>query len=220
MYSDNGILSCDDQGTFGFSKMLDCLLTSSMDQSIKNKVSLEWVQNHSVLIIAKLRGYQYNLAKNFETDMLTPETLMEQLRYRADLEFIDGKRSILFRISEGDLSPNQPMILYLSSHIPLRLSDGWYQANITGDHLIEKRLLKTKIGQKVLICGASLGKDAKNGHPLECPQVLSISANSTRRVKWDTKLGYFYSKIPPTPLSCLDDAGGLVYRLGSDRRKF
>ena len=82
----------------------------------------------------------------------------------------------------------------------------------TGDVLIEKRLLKLPIGSKILICGAQLSKDAKPGSPLENGSQLVISANSTRRVKWSVKMGFFNQDIPPVPLSSTDSNGGMIYK--------
>ena len=186
--------------------------TSNISKDIKEKLTSHWVDNHVGLIIQKLKGYEYNFKSNFRSDVCTPDVLLDQLRYRLDLEFIDGKRSILYRICEQDIPPSRPMVLYVSSHHPLCLSDGWYEMKAGGDVLVEKRLLKLKLGSKILTCGAQLSKEAKPGHPLDDGSQLVVSANSTRRVKWYTKLGYFNRTIPAVPLSCTDITGGMIYK--------
>ena len=121
--ADNGLLSCTEDGTFTTDHILKCLMTSNISNPIKSKLNREWIENHTSLILHKLKGYEYNLKCNFRSEVYTPEVLLEQLRYRLDVEYIDGKRSILQRISEHDILPTQPMVLYVSSHSPLRLSD-------------------------------------------------------------------------------------------------
>ena len=94
-----------------------------------------------------------------------------------------------------------------------RLSDGWYEIKCDGDALIKQRLEKLPIGSKILICGATLAKDAQAAHPLENISEIHISANSTKRVKWHTKLGPFYKNVPPSSLSSISTSGRSIYKL-------
>ena len=125
--SDGGTFLCDPQGNFLADDMLANLMTSNLSESIKHKVSFEWVQNHAKLVLMKLIGYKNHFSRNFRSEVLTPENLMEQLRLRLDREFIDGSRTVLRRVSEQDIPATCPMLLFISDVNPLRLSDGWYQ---------------------------------------------------------------------------------------------
>ena len=126
--SDGGVFVCDPQGNFLTDHMLSNLMTSNISDSVKRQLTFDWVRNHARLILLKLIGYKNHFSRNFRSEVLTPENLMEQLRYRLDREFIDGSRTILRRVSEHDVPPSAPMLLFVSEHNPLRLSDGWYQA--------------------------------------------------------------------------------------------
>ena len=98
-------------------------------------------------------------------------------------------------------------------NLTCRLSDGWYEIKCTGDSLIEKRLQKLKIGSKILVCGATLAKDVQAAHPLESISEINICANSTKRVKWHTKLGPFFKNVPPSSLASVSSAGKTIFKL-------
>jgi hypothetical protein len=189
------------------------LLSSSINSLFHPKLTVKWVENHIKLVKQKLAGYHNYLDHQLFGLTFDPDELLFQLRFRADLEFIDGKRSLIVKISEQDVAPTMPAVLYISSKQPLRLSDGWYEINCTGDSLIEKRLETLSIGSKILVCGATLSKSVQAAHPLESISEINISANSTKRVKWHTKLGPFYKNIPPSTLTSVSSAGKNIFKL-------
>ena len=210
---DGGIYSCAADGTFGTKHIRRTLLSSSINSSFHPKLTVKWVENHVKLVKQKLAGYHNYLDHQLFGLIFDPDELLLQLRLRADVEFIDGKRSLIVKISEQDVAPTMPAVLYISSKQPLRLSDGWYEINCTGDSLIEKRLENLSIGSKVLVCGATLSKSVQAAHPLESISEINISANSTKRVKWHTKLGIFFKNVPPSTLSSVSSAGKNIFKL-------
>ncbi|CBY22827.1 unnamed protein product [Oikopleura dioica] len=184
-----------------------------MNRKKYHQEKVKWVENHVKLVKQKLAGYHNYLDHQLFGLIFDPDELLLQLRLRADVEFIDGKRSLIVKISEQDVAPTMPAVLYISSKQPLRLSDGWYEINCTGDSLMEKRLENLSIGSKVLVCGATLSKSVQAAHPLESISEINISANSTKRVKWHTKLGIFFKNVPPSTLSSVSSAGKNIFKL-------
>ncbi|CAG5076423.1 Oidioi.mRNA.OKI2018_I69.PAR.g8457.t1.cds [Oikopleura dioica] len=211
--SDDGTFSCAADGTFGSRHIQRTLHSSTINRSLHSKLSINWVENHAKLVKQKLAGYNNYLDHELREKVFTPDALVDQLRLRADLEFIDGKRSLIVKISEHEVSPAMPAVLYISSKEPLRLSDGWYEIKCDGDALIKQRLEKLPIGSKILICGATLARDAQASHPLKNISEIQITANSTKRVKWHTKLGPFFKSVPPSTLSSISSSGGSIYKL-------
>ncbi|XP_074621370.1 uncharacterized protein LOC141879914 isoform X2 [Acropora palmata] len=97
----------------------------------------------------------------------------------------------------------------------IELTDGWY--SIRG--LLDKpltRLLKDKrlvVGQKLCIYGAELVGSDQAVSPLEAPSslMLRLHANSTRRARWDAKLGFHRrTRAFPLPLATLFGDGGFT----------
>ena len=64
----------------------------------------------------------------------------------------------------------------------------------------------------MLISSAELSRDAQAAHPLESQATLTISANSTRRVKWHAKLGLFTGYIPSLSLAAAHALGGNIFK--------
>ncbi|KAG9329628.1 hypothetical protein JZ751_003418 [Albula glossodonta] len=95
------------------------------------------------------------------------------------------------------------------------VTDGWYAIKAVLDAPLTAMLLKGRIpiGVKLVTHGAELVGPQDACSPLEAPDslMLKISANSTRRARWDTRLG-FHSDPRPfwLPISSLHSNGGLV----------
>ena len=95
------------------------------------------------------------------------------------------------------------------------LSDGWYDLLCVLDRPL-KHMLKTgrlQVGTKLMIHGAELCGLSSPCHPLKAPLSchLKISANSTRRARWDAKLGYQRNPVPfLVSLTSLYPDGGSV----------
>ena len=97
----------------------------------------------------------------------------------------------------------------------VELSDGWYSLPCELDPPLSHMLKSGKItvGTKLMIYGAELVGLPSPCHPLDVPDAcrLKIFANSTRRARWFTRLGYQPSPRPfPVPLESLFAEGGRV----------
>ncbi|KAI1893590.1 hypothetical protein AGOR_G00125290 [Albula goreensis] len=95
------------------------------------------------------------------------------------------------------------------------VTDGWYAIKAVLDAPLTAMLLKGRIpiGGKLVAHGAELVGPQDACSPLEAPDslMLKISANSTRRARWDTRLGFHSDPRPfRLPLSSLHKSGGLV----------
>ena len=196
---DGCILVCNENGHFTHESIQLSLLSSNIDSTLHSKISLAWISNHCQLITQKLVGYTARL--NGNEGLLNPETLLAQLRYRADLEFIEGKRSILYRIAEGDMVPSIPMVLFISA--PGTLSDGWYEIKFKVDSKSNSVLMKRlKVGSKLLVCNLEQPKGTKSeaGHPLDNHTEYVLNPNSVKLARWDLKLGQWNEeRLGPVP---------------------
>ncbi|MEQ2282424.1 hypothetical protein AMECASPLE_000570 [Ameca splendens] len=97
----------------------------------------------------------------------------------------------------------------------LQLTDGWYAIKAQLDEPLTAMLHKGRlaVGGKLIIHGAQLVGSQDACSPLEAPDslMLKICANSTRRARWDTKLGFHRDPRPfLLPISCLYSNGGPV----------
>uniref|UniRef100_A0AAV2LBL0 Tower domain-containing protein n=1 Tax=Knipowitschia caucasica TaxID=637954 RepID=A0AAV2LBL0_KNICA len=95
------------------------------------------------------------------------------------------------------------------------LTDGWYSIKCQLDVPLTSMLQRGHIteGVKLMVHGAQLIGSEEACGPLEAPDCLSlkICANSTRRARWDTRLGYYRDPRPfVLPLSSLFSTGGAV----------
>ena len=109
-------------------------------------------------------------------------------------------------VTKIDVGLDQPSV---------ELSDGWYDLPCVLDRPLRHMLKagRIKVGMKLIVCGAELVGLPSPCHPLDVPPscCLKISANSTRRARWDAKLGY--QRVPLPFLVRLDSLfvdGGLV----------
>ncbi|XP_054884160.1 breast cancer type 2 susceptibility protein [Poeciliopsis prolifica] len=97
----------------------------------------------------------------------------------------------------------------------VRLTDGWYAIKAQLDEPLTAMLHKGRlaVGGKLVIHGAQLIGSQDGCSPLEAPDslMLKICANSTRRARWDAKLGYYTDPRPfLLPVSCLYSNGGPI----------
>lgn len=107
----------------------------------------------------------------------------------------------------------------------LVLTDGWYEIKATLDPLLLQQLRCGKIhpGLKLRIFGASLAPNSAAVSPLdiihnrqkEGEPLLKLSYNSTRRAKWNAKLGFQRSKIFSIPIHQVSSSGGQIPRLSA-----
>ncbi|XP_057378960.1 uncharacterized protein LOC130701035 [Daphnia carinata] len=205
IFSDENTIGCEEiEASF--------LASENVDPTL---ISCEWIRNHYRWIVWKLASMELRMPSLFARKALTLSNVLEQLKYRYDKEIDHCQRSALRRIIEQDDTAAKTMILCVAeiqSSTVLELTDGWYSIEAHCDSAMQQLIEKNKIfvGVKLVISGAELVSPGPSA-PLEkgSDTYLKISANSTRRARWDSKLG-FYSKPLPFPIalaSILPDGG-------------
>ncbi|KAH9373611.1 hypothetical protein HPB48_014792 [Haemaphysalis longicornis] len=188
-------------------------------------VSESWLDNHYRWVVWKLASMELHCPQVFGGRSLTPDQVMLQLKYRYDIEIDHSSRSALRKIYERDDIPSKSLVLCVSAvmvkeggAMQVELTDGWYGIRAELDEPLSELVSTGRIfvGLKILTSGAELVGSSEACPPLEAPPdaALKLSYNSTRRARWDTRLGYF---VVPRPfrvsLSSLHPKGGLVGRV-------
>nr|XP_037277025.1 LOW QUALITY PROTEIN: breast cancer type 2 susceptibility protein homolog [Rhipicephalus microplus] len=184
-----------------------------------------WLENHYRWIVWKLASMELHCPQVFGGRSLTPDQVMLQLKYRYDIEIDNSCRSALRKIYERDDVPSKTLVLCVSAlehkgdgAVQLELTDGWYSIRAELDEPL-LRLASTGrlfVGLKLLTSGAELVGSAEACTPLEASSdaALKLSYNSTRRARWDARLGYYAQPKPfPVSLASLHPKGGLVGRV-------
>ncbi|ORY33242.1 nucleic acid-binding protein [Rhizoclosmatium globosum] len=142
------------------------------------------------------------------------DVIVEQMMYRYQREYKDGKRSCLHLICEGDRTADPLIVLCIAdvyvagqsvlengidlrsieeSPVMVRVTDGWYSLKAHLDPTLSRAVLRgsLKIGQKIMIFGAqTVGEGQRPPLEIEDRLFMSLSSNGTRPAKWDAKLGY------------------------------
>ncbi|NXC97800.1 BRCA2 protein, partial [Certhia familiaris] len=233
--ADGGWLIPTDEGKAGKKEFYRALCdTPGVDP---NLITEAWVYNHYRWIVWKLAAMEVSFPHEFANRCLTPEVVLLQLKYRYDLEVDKSKRSAIRKIMERDDGAGKTLVLCISKIISLNtvvspnssnknmeskkaaalieVTDGWYGIRALLDPPLKAFLDRRRltVGQKIIVHGAELVGPQNGCTPLEAPDslMLKISANSTRRVRWHTKLGFHRDPRPfPLPLSSLYSEGGAV----------
>ncbi|NXO85392.1 BRCA2 protein, partial [Sitta europaea] len=233
--ADGGWLIPTDEGKAGKKEFYRALCdTPGVDP---NLITEAWVYNHYRWIVWKLAAMEVSFPHEFANRCLTPEMVLLQLKYRYDLEVDKSKRSAIRKIMERDDAAGKTLVLCISKIISLNtvvspsssnknmeskkaaalieVTDGWYGIRALLDPPLKAFLDRRRltVGQKIIVHGAELVGPPNGCTPLEAPDslMLKISANSTRRVRWHTKLGFHRDPRPfPLPLSSLYSEGGAV----------
>ncbi|NWI02036.1 BRCA2 protein, partial [Tichodroma muraria] len=233
--ADGGWLIPTDEGKAGKKEFYRALCdTPGVDP---NLITEAWVYNHYRWIVWKLAAMEVSFPHEFANRCLTPEMVLLQLKYRYDLEVDKSKRSAIRKIMERDDAAGKTLVLCISKIISLNtvvspsssnknmeskkaaalieVTDGWYGIRALLDPPLKAFLDRRRltVGQKIIVHGAELVGPQNGCTPLEAPDslMLKISANSTRRVRWHTKLGFHRDPRPfPLPLSSLHGEGGAV----------
>ncbi|NWT78669.1 BRCA2 protein, partial [Lanius ludovicianus] len=233
--ADGGWLIPTDEGKAGKKEFYRALCdTPGVDP---NLITEAWVYNHYRWIVWKLAAMEVSFPHEFATRCLTPEMVLLQLKYRYDLEIDKSKRSAIKKIMERDDAAGKTLVLCISKIISLNtvvspsssnknmeskkaaalieVTDGWYGIRALLDPPLKAFLDRRRltVGQKIIVHGAELVGPQNGCTPLEAPDslMLKISANSTRRARWHTKLGFHRDPRPfPLPLSSLYSEGGAV----------
>ncbi|XP_011635165.1 breast cancer type 2 susceptibility protein homolog [Pogonomyrmex barbatus] len=231
---DGARLILDENGDTGVWEFLRAFLAApGVDP---NLVPARWVENHYRWIVWKLASMDRMKFSEIELPrMLTPSRVMAQLKYRYDREIDRFQRPAIRRILEKDDVPSRRMILCVSSVVEnnnvsmevgksprvgvpkwrIELTDGWYSINACIDIGMVRSIStgKVKEGTKLAMSGAELLNCDQGFHPLEVPAdvYLKLHTNSTRRARWDTKLGYTPCSGPiPIKLRNVCPSGGLI----------
>ncbi|XP_076310438.1 uncharacterized protein LOC143225246 isoform X2 [Tachypleus tridentatus] len=114
------------------------------------------------------------------------------------------------------LQQNMGLIYFTQNYeVQVELTDGWYsiQAQLDSPLIRIVQQGRLKVGQKLITSGAELIGSDKACSPLEVSSdlKLKLSTNSTRRARWDLRLGFFHCPVPfPVSLSSLFPDGGTV----------
>ena len=126
---------------------------------------------------------------------LNPASLVDRLKLRYDREEGSG-RSVLRRVLEKDVGAGVPMVLVVAevSSTNFLLTDGWYSlpCSIDAGTPFQQLFQRGKLveGTKVVTQGAELLGGEEGAHPLQAEgRSLKLHVNSTRRVRWNTRLG-------------------------------
>nr|XP_050853765.1 breast cancer type 2 susceptibility protein homolog isoform X1 [Vespula vulgaris] len=234
---DGGYLIPDKDDYLGISEIKRSFLASpGVDPSLLPR---DWIENHYKWIIWKLASMDRIKFNSISLPRsLTPANVMVQLKYRYDREIDRLQRPCLRRILEKDDSASKRMVLCVSylneskdeeninttpkvsniNHWKMILTDGWYSIPASIDITMMNYIMSGKIreGTKLMTFGAELLNLDQGCPPLEIPHDVSlkIHTNSTRRIKWDTKLGY--ARCPGPILIKLKNVcpnGGLIGKL-------
>ncbi|XP_067221883.1 breast cancer type 2 susceptibility protein [Chanodichthys erythropterus] len=234
--ADGGWLVPDSKGTVGKDEFYSALCdTPGVDPKL---ISDAWVFNHYRWIVWKRASMERTFPVLMGSLCLTPEQVLLQLKFRYDVEVDHSQRSALRRIMERDDTPAKTLVLCVCGvaktcqnpeklvkdektpnakmeSCVIWLTDGWYSIKGLLDLPLSAMLNKgrLRIGDKIVTSGAELVGSQEACSPLEAPEslMLKISANSTRRARWDTKLGYYRDPRPiRLPLSSLYTTGGVV----------
>ncbi|XP_023944381.1 breast cancer type 2 susceptibility protein homolog [Bicyclus anynana] len=191
-----------------------------------------WMYNHLKLIIWKLICYEIRFPDVMK-NICTIRNVLEQLKYRYKRELYNVERPALRKILERDEVSTRRMILCVAGlsaegaelisvpndiqNVELLLTDGWYCVKATTDRMIARLVCEGKIGvgTKLVIHGAELANCDQGIAPWEDTSLvrLKISGNSTRRARWDARLGFHGNGAILTRLSSVKPEGGRISHL-------
>ncbi|KAJ8326805.1 hypothetical protein O5D80_004250 [Batrachochytrium dendrobatidis] len=180
----------------GHSAARSSIIAAGANQKLANEA---WVQNHYSLILWKLASLVRRFPFEYRT-YLSFDTVVQQLKYRYEMEINKVRSSVIKQITEQDNVPGWHMILCVSEIFTdglIELTDGWYCICAVLDDRL--RFLTSrgyiKVGQKLHIDGAQLEGPLPTT-PLEMTAEtrLRLHANGVQRAKWYDKLGY---ALPP-----------------------
>ncbi|XP_076484061.1 breast cancer type 2 susceptibility protein homolog isoform X2 [Bombus vancouverensis nearcticus] len=232
---DGACLILDENGYVGITEIKRSFLASpGVDP---NLLPIGWVENHYKWIVWKLASMdRIKLGYIILPRALTPARVMMELKYRYDREIDRSQRSALRKILEKDDVATKRMVLCVSSinkcddsdienknqlkisSQKLILTDGWYSIQASIDQAMMKHIISGKIkeGTKLLTYGSELLNCDQGCSPLEIAEnvCLKLHTNSTRRARWDMKLGYTVPSGPMcTKLKTIYPNGGLIGKI-------
>ncbi|XP_069684155.1 breast cancer type 2 susceptibility protein homolog isoform X2 [Periplaneta americana] len=224
LVGDGAHLILDAKGTAGVEEVTRAFLSSpGIEPAL---VPSGWVRNHYRWLVWKLAAIERSFPQQFSNRCLTPNVLLLQLKYRYDREIDHCERPAIRKILEHDDTAAKRLVLCVARIVKLEkaetdlcfeleLTDGWYGLNAVVDQEMCHRIRRGTIavGTKLISHGAELLNCEQGCSPLEVGSEvkLKLHSNSTRRARWDTKLG-FHSKPGPLriPLTSVLSAGGMI----------
>ncbi|XP_008186509.2 breast cancer type 2 susceptibility protein-like [Acyrthosiphon pisum] len=170
-----------------------------------------WIENHFRFIVWKLAATEICFPDHFGNKLLTAKNIIHQLLYRYYREIEKCQRSALKKILEKDETTSKRIILCVSKvnksaeTFTIELTDGWYSVQGIIDYEMNMLLQKgiIKVGSKLIIYNAELIGAGEGIDPLDVHDSvkLKISTNSTRRVRWYAKLGFYKNSTLPIPIT-------------------
>ncbi|CRL08503.1 CLUMA_CG021346, isoform A [Clunio marinus] len=218
---DNSRLIFNDQSLVGLEEIkLSFLITPGIDPRLATD---KWIENAFKMIIFKLAWLENSFEAFKKFELLSPENLLLQMKYRYEREIDRCERSAIKKIVEHDDVPCRRMVLKVFDIFPnptgyeLMLSDGWYLIKASTDaalvDVIDRG--KIKIGTKLITsCAELIGCDECDPLDLPAHVRLKIHANSTRRTSWDTRMGFCETPTPIcVPLDSILPTGGVIGRI-------
>ncbi|XP_021933107.1 uncharacterized protein LOC110836322 isoform X2 [Zootermopsis nevadensis] len=221
---DGACLVLDSKGTAGVEEVVQAFLSSPGIEPIL--VPAGWVHNHYRWLVWKLASVERSFPLQFASRCLTPNMLLFQLKYRYDREVDHYQRPALRKILEHDDSAAKRLVLCVARiikldcsekdlHYELELTDGWYSITAVVDQELCQRIQRgtVAVGTKLISYGAELLNCEQGCSPLEIGSdvKLKLCSNSTRRARWDTKLGFHTHPGPlPVSLTSILPSGGIV----------
>lgn len=221
---DNAKVILDEDSKIGFTEIKYSFLASyGVDPKL---IKTQWIENAYKMIFMKFLWMENSFEKIDKFEVLSVENVLLQLKYRYDREIDRHQRPALRKITEMDEAVNRRIVLKVINIIynldvgyELELSDGWYKIRSCVDSCLAEAISKKKIvaNTKLITCNAELINVFSAGNsPLELPPSvrLKIHGNSTRKVSWDTKLGFCKSSNPfLISLDSVSPEGGVIGRL-------
>ncbi|XP_047542551.1 breast cancer type 2 susceptibility protein homolog isoform X2 [Vanessa atalanta] len=202
-------------------------------ESVNRKIVPDgWIENHLKLVIWKLLSYEIRFP-NCMKNTCSLKNVLHQLKYRYNRELFNVERPALRKILEKDELASKLMVLkvlglyvngvYVDSvtnqmqNIELLVTDGWYCIKACADRMIDTLISAgiIGVGTKLAIYGAELMNCEQGVSPWEDTSSirLKISGNSTRRAKWDARLGFHGDGAILARLSAVRPEGGKISRV-------
>ncbi|CAH0699473.1 unnamed protein product [Spodoptera exigua] len=209
------------------------LTIESLKEYFSNSVNCKlipngWLDNHLKLILWKLISYEVK----FKSLFCTAKNVIDQLKFRYDVELFNAKRPALRKIFEKDDVPSKTLVLCVveiyqdgvsvtsassTNNMELLLTDGWYCIKANIDKMLAQYVCQGKIvvGTKLVTNGAELVNCEQGVSPWEDISAirLKLFGNSTRRARWDARLGYHGNAAILSQLSSVKIDGGKVSKL-------
>ncbi|KAJ3354431.1 Breast cancer 2, early onset [Entophlyctis luteolus] len=193
-----------DRGTWGWRDAAFDLHVRGAKVSVASEA---WTSNHYRWIVWKFASKARAFPELWKENFFCRENVFNELLYRYQIEYCEGKRSCLKKVFEGDQIAEALMILCVADILVdgVSVSESGIDANGFSvksqlDFVLRRAVENEKIviGQKLMIFGAQAIGSVGSYSPLEAGSkiLLGIHGNSTRIATWDAKLGNQRTSFP------------------------